>query len=482
MFNPNLPPALHAGRGETIIIETQDCYGGGLTEDPKTYGRADDKKRNPVTGPIYVEGADVGDVLCVHIQQINVASSGVVILKPDFGILGKDVRHHSVRRVPIDGDRVELSEGVSVPMNPVIGVIGVAPRHGEISTLYPGRHGGNMDTLEITTGTRIFLPVQVKGALLSLGDVKACMGDGQTTGGGVEVGAEITIRLDTLPGGRFSWPRLESQNACVTIASASSVDQAARLAVMEMVRWLEQDKGLDFETAYLVVGVSGDLRISQWVNPLITARVILPKGVMHKIQRRASIGTRSVFVNPSEHEDEYPVDNESENMDTPKTEQPTSEVASGAATTDEIESESIDAAGASEEGEEKSDTRSSPSRRRRWRRRRRPSQEKKAREGNQVPNHEGEPGSSGEQIMQTPPPETASDDGTPQNNTEPGQKEGDSTRKTESSGARPSSRRRRPWRRRSSRSSSRTSRTDKKESDSTPESSSNEGGQDKGAE
>lgn len=298
VFGPNLPPALAAGRGETILFETHDCYTGRVTADPHTYSWADAERRNPVTGPVFVEGAEVGDVLCVQIQQIRTAASGVAVIRPRAGILGAEVRRAVARVIPIADGRAEIAEGISVPVRPVIGVIGVASRHGEISTRYPGRHGGNMDTQEITVGSRLYLPVQVKGALLALGDVKACMGDGETSGTGVEVAAEVVVRLDTLPGGRFSWPRVETNDACITITSASSVKQAARLAVMEMVRWLEQDRGVDFETAYSLVGLGGDLRISQWVNPLVTARVVLPRAIMNVSQARP--GRRSRIVRPNE--------------------------------------------------------------------------------------------------------------------------------------------------------------------------------------
>lgn len=293
VFGPNLPPALVAGRGETILFETHDCYTGRVTNHPDTYKWADAEERNPVTGPVFVEGAEVGDVLCVQIQQIRPASKGVAVIRPRAGILGPDVHRPVARTMPIVEGRVEVAEGMTIPVQPVIGVIGVASRHGEISTRYPGRHGGNMDTQDITAGARVYLPVQVKGALLALGDVKACMGDGETSGTGVEVAAEVTVRVDVLPGGRFAWPRLENNESCITVASASSVKQAARLAVMEMVRWLEQDREVDFETAYLCVGLCGDLRVSQWVNPLVTARVVLPRAVMTGAQPRPGLRAKT---------------------------------------------------------------------------------------------------------------------------------------------------------------------------------------------
>ena len=284
VFGPNVSPAITVNRGETVVVETQDCYRGLLTKEPRTDG--DDERAGgiPVTGPIYVEEASIGDVLSIQVKQIETAGTGVFAVRPETGVPGQDIQKPGVRVLEVNENQVHLDDRLKLPLRPVIGSMGVAAKHGEIDTVYPGRHGGNMDTLEITTGSRVYLPVQVNGALLSLGDVKACVGDGQIAGSGVEVEAEVTLRVDTLPGGRFSWPRVESKGEWITITSASTVDQAARLAISEMVKWISQDKGLDFDTAYALVSLGGSLRVSQWGNPLTTARMVFPKRLINKIK------------------------------------------------------------------------------------------------------------------------------------------------------------------------------------------------------
>lgn len=304
-YTPQTRPALTVSRGETIVVETQDCLSGRITGNPDTHHLIESIDETPITGPLYVDGAEVGDVLCVHILHIALPSSGIAFIRPHMGILGKDIRRPLIRSVAIQKDRITLDDDVILPVHPVIGNIGVASRHGKISSEYPGRHGGNMDTLDITTGARVFLPVQVKGALLSLGDVKACMGDGQTSGSGVEVPAEVTIRVDTLPGGRFSWPRIKSKDNWVTVASASTVEQASRLAVIEMIKWLEQEKGMSFEMAYLLVGLSGALKISQWSNPLITARIVLSKTVAKNLTTRVAAPGRTIYYAPAPEVEEW---------------------------------------------------------------------------------------------------------------------------------------------------------------------------------
>ena len=294
VFGPNVSPAITVNRGETVVVETQDCFRGLLTEEPHTHGDVDKSDGIPVSGPICIEEAHIGDVLSIQVKEIKTSDTGVFAVRSETGVPGQDIQNHNVRVLEVDDNQVKLDDRLALPVRPVIGVLGVATKHGEIESVYPGRHGGNMDTLEITTGSRVYLPVQVNGALLSLGDVKACMGDGQISGSGVEVAAEVTLRVDTQPGGRFSWPRVESKGEWVTITSASSVDQAARLAITEMVKWISQDKGLDYDTAYALVSLGGGLRISQWGNPLITARMVFPKRLINKLK---SVPTASGRLN-----------------------------------------------------------------------------------------------------------------------------------------------------------------------------------------
>ena len=294
VFDPNVSPALTVSRGENVVVETQDCYRGLLKEEPDTHTHIARTDGIPVTGPIYIEDAHIGDVLSIQVKQIKTSDSGVFAVQQDSGLPGQDIHNPLVRVLDVGEKHVQLDDRLNLPLHPVIGNMGVAAKHGEMDSAYPGRHGGNMDTLEITTGSRVYLPVQVNGALLSLGDVKACVGDGQIAGSGVEVEAEVTLRVDTLPGGRFSWPRVESKGEWITITSASTVDQAARLAISEMVKWISQDKGLDWDTAYALVSLGGGLRVSQWGNPLITARMVFPKRLINKLK---SVPTASGRLN-----------------------------------------------------------------------------------------------------------------------------------------------------------------------------------------
>lgn len=386
-YTPQTRPALTVSRGETLVVETQDRLGGRVTSNPDTHHLIDSIDETPITGPLYVDGAEVGDVLCVHILHIALPTSGLAFIRPGMGILGKDIRRPLIRSVAIQKDRITLDDDVILPVNPVIGNIGVASRHGKISSEYPGRHGGNMDTLDITTGARIFLPVQVKGALLSLGAVKACMGDGQTSGSGVEVPAEVTIRVDTLPGGRFSWPRIKSKDDWVTVTSASTVEQASRLAVIEMIKWLEQEKGMTFEMAYLLVGLSGALKISQWGNPLITARIVLSKTVAKKLLTRVVAPGRTIYYAPSPDVEEWDLE----------------EAAAQEAATVEQQSPATESTTTDEPAEETDETqgdRPAGAKRSRWRRRRRSGSARREQKADENKTETGEGQESGNQPVE----------------------------------------------------------------------------------
>jgi acetamidase/formamidase len=152
----------------------------------------------------------------------------------------------------------------------MIGTIGVAPATETIATVTPSRHGGNLDTPEITVGNRLYLPVNVKGALFALGDVHATQGHGEVCGTGVEVPARVTVKFNVLKGKRIEWPRIESPSEIMTVCSARPLEDAARLAVRELVKWLVADYGLEAYDAYMLLSVAGDVEISQIVDPMYT--------------------------------------------------------------------------------------------------------------------------------------------------------------------------------------------------------------------
>ena len=185
--------------------------------------------------------------------------------------------------IEIKDDFAIFSDEIKIPIRPMIGVIGVATRKedGLIATDTPFRHGGNMDTTDITQGTTLYLPVAVDGAMLALGDLHAVMGDGEVCVTGLEIPGRVTLEVNLIKNKEISWPILETRDSIQVIASDSDLEKAARLALEEMIRILERAKGLSFEEAYILSSLAVDMKISQLVNPKKTARTAISKDILN---------------------------------------------------------------------------------------------------------------------------------------------------------------------------------------------------------
>jgi amidase len=162
----------------------------------------------------------------------------------------------------------------------MIGVIGTAPAIEEIPTGTPGQHGGNMDCKRIVEGATLYLPVHVPGALLSMGDLHAVMGDGEVIICGLEIAGEVTIRVSVIKDKILPLPLLREGEHLMTIASAETLDLAAKQATIQMHRFLTNELGLEFNEAGMLLSLVGDLRICQVVDPLMTARMELPLSIL----------------------------------------------------------------------------------------------------------------------------------------------------------------------------------------------------------
>jgi amidase len=225
-----------------------------------------------------VRDAEPGDTLVVSVEGIKLGSKGYWAVRQDMGILKDLVREPSADVVEVRGSYV-LAGGIGLPVRPMIGTIGVAPSSGSIAPIHPGPHGGNMDCNDISTGAKLLLPVNVRGALLSLGDVHATMGDGEVTGGGVEIGADVRVRIELLKGVRVPCPMVETDSAIVVIKDGAELTEAIRSVVLEAATLVSTRLGVSFEDGYRIASVSGDLRICQAAGLPINAivRMRLPK-------------------------------------------------------------------------------------------------------------------------------------------------------------------------------------------------------------
>ncbi|MCC6445841.1 MAG: acetamidase/formamidase family protein [Armatimonadetes bacterium] len=267
-FSRENPPVETLQPGETVLAETWDAFGGKYFGDKERPVQFDPDRSNPATGPIEIAGAAPGMGLAVEILN-------VVPIGPGY------LRHGAIEKLlPLEAGRAQFSEDIFIPLRPHIGVIGVAPAEGEIGCMYPGLHGGNMDTNDICAGSTLVLPVQVEGALLAMGDIHGRMADGESSGMGIELCAEVTLRVSLVASPLHAGPYILRGDAFILIASAETLDDAAWSAVEQAALLIAARKGVSYDEARLLISTMGELRISQIVNPLKTVRVELPKSLV----------------------------------------------------------------------------------------------------------------------------------------------------------------------------------------------------------
>lgn len=275
-FHQNLDTVETIESGEIIEFETFDSYRDQLKNE--SIGKHFKLNRiNPATGPVFIHGAEPGDTLKVTILSLQLENEGTMYLRPGKGALKRFITSPEVKKVKIEGDKVIYDSHHSFPLRPMIGVIGVASEE-EISTFYPGQHGGNMDTKEITEGAILYLPIFTKGAKLAIGDFHAIMGDGEIPICGVEVGGKAIVKVEVLKKKLSDWPILEDNKNYYSISSAETLDEASLLAIESMFLFLKNHSTKNATNDVIrLMGIIGDLRVSQIVNPLKTAKFVIPK-------------------------------------------------------------------------------------------------------------------------------------------------------------------------------------------------------------
>jgi amidase len=281
-FGPAEPVA-HVKAGGVLEANSLDCFGNVLQKpgDPFSLIKID----NPLTGPFFIDGAEPGDTLVVHILDLQVDSKqGVGTFAPGFG--ATNATHYTPMLetkplperawyYPIDAEKklitfqaTDSDFKVQFPLKPFLGCIGVAPANGEArSSIVPAEFGGNMDAPEVSPGNTLYLPVNVKGALFYFGDGHAAMGDGEVAGSAVEVPMRAKFRLEVVKGKSTGWPRFENEHEIMTTGIYRPVDDAVRIAVVEIVHWMHRDYGLSELDAYELFSKVGKLHLTEMVDP-----------------------------------------------------------------------------------------------------------------------------------------------------------------------------------------------------------------------
>ncbi len=283
VFDRRIPPVATVRPGEQFVVETEDSR-GGLTRTPETTTpeyllalRRRGYVGNPVTGPIYVEGARSGDTLAVHIHAMECDTVGYQGYWPWLFHLEDFFDKPSTVLREIRDGKVIVNDEIQIPVRPMIGTIGVAPAVEAIISGGMGRHCGNIDTEEVCPGSTLYLPVYVEGALLALGDCHAIQSDAEMNE--VEMRSVVTLSCDVIAGRSpvMTWPRIETPELLVTVAVASPLEEALRLALRDMILWMEELTGMSKHDAYLLVGIAGHARPGQVQVPLYSMRCLMPK-------------------------------------------------------------------------------------------------------------------------------------------------------------------------------------------------------------
>lgn len=268
--------------GEKVIFETLDCFSDQIQSEEVLFENTDWEAINPATGPLKIKGAEIGDTLKVKIEKIELNEQGVMVTAPEMGFLEEFVTRSETKIIPIENNKALFNDKIKIELNPMIGVIGTSPAANEeaVACGIPAAHGGNMDTKVIEEGTVLYLPVNLPGAMLALGDLHAAMGDGEVSVSGIEIAGEVTVKVDLIKNKDLSDPILENENTFYTIASGVDLDAAAKKAANNMFRFLQERLPLSNNEIIMLMSAGCNLEISQVVNPQKTARMRVDKELL----------------------------------------------------------------------------------------------------------------------------------------------------------------------------------------------------------
>ncbi|WP_051688328.1 acetamidase/formamidase family protein [Desulfofalx alkaliphila] len=279
-FEPELKPVAHADSGDIIIFETKDCFGNQVNCSTKSVDSLDWQNINPATGPVYINDAQPGDSLKVSILSIELADQGVMAAMPGLGVLGDTVEKAEFKIIPVKENLAYFND-IPLEVKPMVGVIGVATKEDVVTCDTPGPHGGNLDTTLVCPGNEIIFPVSAPGALLAMGDVHARMGEGEVWVTGIEIAANVTVKVEVLKNIPVQEPVIINNEIVAFLSSALTLDEAVKKATSYAVNCLVE-LGLPYNEAGMLLSAAADLQISQVVDPLKTARIVVPRWILTK--------------------------------------------------------------------------------------------------------------------------------------------------------------------------------------------------------
>ncbi len=277
-------PVFRVKPGDALRLWSDDAFGGVLRSvDDLSASKVDLSAVNPQTGPFYVEGAQPGDTLVLHLVSLEPAREwGASAAIPFFGGMTSTDRTVSLQAplvdttwiYQIDRDRDVVTfaarhseHRIDLPLEPMLGTVGVAPAGGEVrSSLVPERFGGNMDTPQMRAGTTVYLGVNVEGALFSIGDGHYRQGEGEACGTAVEGAMTTTLIVELIKGRAPGWPRLEDDTHVMTVGSSRPMEDSWRIANAELVHWVAEMLSMDSMDAYQLISQIAKVPVANVVD------------------------------------------------------------------------------------------------------------------------------------------------------------------------------------------------------------------------
>jgi acetamidase/formamidase len=295
-YDASAAPVLKIKSGDTVEIQTL------LTNEPEPLEKAgvppdqieqslrdivaQVKDKGPgghiLTGPIWVDGAEPGDVLEVRIVAIKLAIPYAYNgFGPRSGIFPNEFPYPKTKIIPLDANRMvaHFGDGIEIPLHPFFGSMGVAPPSGRIHSSPPWIHAGNLDNKELVAGTTLYIPVHVSGALFEVGDGHAGQGDGEVDVTALETSLIGTFQFVVRKDLHFHWPPAETPTVYMTMGLDPDLNEATKMAVREMIDYLTTEKHLPRDDAYMLSSVAADLRITQLVDGTKGAHMMIPKAI-----------------------------------------------------------------------------------------------------------------------------------------------------------------------------------------------------------
>ena len=294
-FAADAKPVLTVKSGEVVTIDTivgipemLEQLGAApdapIREMKEMYAKVKDRGPGPhfLTGPVAVEEALPGDVLEVEILDVRLRSPyGWIMIEPGSGALPEEFPYLRKKLVALDERNkvAEFAPGIRIPLRPFFGNLGVAPPTGRLSSSPPAYNAGNLDNKWLVAGAKLYIPVQVPGALFAVGDGHAAQGDGEVCVTAIETNLTGVFRFTVRKNMKLRWPRAETPTHVITMGLHESLDEAARRATKEMIDYLATERGLSRDDAYMLTSAAVDLHVTQVVDGVKGVHAMLPKAI-----------------------------------------------------------------------------------------------------------------------------------------------------------------------------------------------------------